>query len=92
MRDSVTRRQRPIATAVEDNFIHVLFWFRLPVAIYVLDSQSRRPPDADAKRVAERHNIDRFTERANSMIESGLPEGWRSDDKLASPTAQKARS
>src|SRR6266481_3122852 len=57
---------RYLRRAVEDNFVHVLLGLRLAVAIYVLDLNGRVVhQDADRQSEStERHNIDRFSDRA----------------------------
>src|SRR5216683_5443487 len=81
--------------AVEDNFIHVLLWFRLAVAVYVLDLNGcvvHQNADRQCEST-ERHNIDRFSDRAkhNDGGQDCQRDGGR-DDNGASPTAQKSEN
>src|SRR5713226_484152 len=81
--------------AVEDNFIHVLLWFRLAVAVDVLDLNGRVVYQ-DANRQSEPtecHNVDRFSNRAkrNDGGQDCQRDGGR-DDNGASPTAQKNKN
>ena len=79
-------------SAVEHNFVHVLLWFRLAVAIDVLDFHGRIVhEDADGEgKSTERHYVDRLSDRAKHHDGGQNRQRDRGrNNNRASPTAQK---
>src|SRR6266850_1339347 len=81
--------------AVQNDFIHVLLWFQLPISINVLDLDGGIVyQDVDRHgESTERHDVDRFSDRAkhNDGGQDCQRDGGR-DDNGASPTAQKGEN
>ena len=88
-------RSRDLRRAVENNFVHILIWLRLPVAIDVLNfDRGVIHQNADRQsEPTERHDVDCLPDRAehNDGGQDCQRDRGRDDDRT-SPTAEKGKN